>query len=519
MEEKKKEMSEVERKLKESEEKLKILNKELEQRIEERTIGLLKSEEKYKTLFDTCPDGIAITTLDGKLINFNQRYLDMLGYELEELKNINFQQLTPKKWHEFEIEAMEDFVIKGYGTFEKEYIRKDGTIFPISLTGWLIKDIQGNPVKIGAFIKDITKKIEAEQALKESEKKFRTIFNSIPDTFFLVSDDSTILEYQSKKMDLYKPPKEFMGKKLVDLMPHDIGKKAIENIRKTIHTKEPIIIQYSLPMKNQEMFYEARHLYFSKNKVAIFIRDITKRKKTEQKVREAFNRTNFYKDLFTHDISNILQNFQSSMDLIEIFQKDPKGKAEIGELIMLSKKQVNRGKTLVSVVNKLSKIEETDISLEPIEIYDVLRKTIRDLIRINHEKNINIQIRPSGKEFFIKANDLIIDVFENILINSFTHNSNVFIEITINLSIEQKNSINWIKIEFSDNGIGLRDDRKETIFQRGSAEDKYEKRIGLGLSLVKKIIDSYKGQIWVEDRIKGDYSKGSNFIILIPKKN
>ena len=65
--------------------------------------------------------------------------------------------------------------------------------------------------------------------------------------------------------------------------------------------------------------------------------------------------------------------------------------------------------------------------------------------------------------------------------------------------------------------MGVSDDRKEKIFQRGFMEDKSVRGMGLGLSLVKKIIDSYNGQIWVEDKVQGDHSKGSNYIILIPQ--
>ena len=71
-------------------------------------------------------------------------------------------------------------------------------------------------------------------------------------------------------------------------------------------------------------------------------------------------------------------------------------------------------------------------------------------------------------------------------------------------------------MEFIDNGIGISDKRKEIIFQEGIESEKGTKGMGFGLSLVKKIIDKYNGKIWIEDRIKGDYTKGSNFVILIP---
>ena len=71
-------------------------------------------------------------------------------------------------------------------------------------------------------------------------------------------------------------------------------------------------------------------------------------------------------------------------------------------------------------------------------------------------------------------------------------------------------------MEFKDNGLGISDYRKTSIFERGSQKSWKSKGMGLGLSLVKKIIDMYHGDIWVEDRVKGDHTKGSNFIIMIP---
>ena len=71
-------------------------------------------------------------------------------------------------------------------------------------------------------------------------------------------------------------------------------------------------------------------------------------------------------------------------------------------------------------------------------------------------------------------------------------------------------------MEFIDNGIGVPDERKKMIFKRGNRELKGSKGMGIGLSLVKKILKNYKGKIWVEDKVKGDYSKGSKFVLLIP---
>ncbi len=81
----------------------------------------------------------------------------------------------------------------------------------------------------------------------------------------------------------------------------------------------------------------------------------------------------------------------------------------------------------------------------------------------------------------------------------------------------QKEGIKYLKIEFKDNGIGVTYAAKEIIFQGGYKRDKKVRGMGLRLSLVKKIVESYNGEIWVEDKVPGDYSKGSNFVVIIPE--
>lgn len=127
------------------------------------------------------------------------------------------------------------------------------------------------------------------------------------------------------------------------------------------------------------------------------------------------------------------------------------------------------------------------------------------------------RLRLKKKKLFVKANDLLIDVFENILINAVKYNERPIVEILIKFSKIKKEGSKFLKMEFIDNGNGISDDQKEIIFERAYRADKSTSGMGLGLSLVKKIISLYNGEIWVEDKVQGDYSKGSNFIIIIPE--
>jgi signal transduction histidine kinase len=239
--------------------------------------------------------------------------------------------------------------------------------------------------------------------------------------------------------------------------------------------------------------------------------------KSEYKYRDAFNRAEFYKDLFAHDISNILQNIQSSIDLFSMYLEKPENLEELNKLITVTFDQVKRGANLVSNVRKLSEIEEIEISIKTIEIFELLNESIEYIKKTYEEKKLEIKIESYLEKVYANANELLLNVFENILSNAVKYNNNTNVEILIRISDFQLNSIDHIKLEFIDNGIGIPDDMKDKIFDRGFIKEKSVSGMGLGLSLVNTIINKYNGKIWVENKIKGDYSKGSNFIILIPE--
>jgi len=182
------------------------------------------------------------------------------------------------------------------------------------------------------------------------------------------------------------------------------------------------------------------------------------------------------------------------------------------------REQIKRGTNLISNVRRLSEIEDSALTLQKYEIVKVLNEVIDSLVQVYKKREINVQIQNEQKEVYVKANELITDVFENLLINAIRHNQNSLVEILIKFSRVVKNGVNCIKLEFIDNGIGILPEMKEKIFQRGQIEKKDSIGLGLGLTLVKKIIRIYDGQIWVEDKVSGDHSKGSNFIVILQEE-
>ncbi|KKK45956.1 MAG: Signal transduction histidine kinase [Candidatus Lokiarchaeum sp. GC14_75] len=236
---------------------------------------------------------------------------------------------------------------------------------------------------------------------------------------------------------------------------------------------------------------------------------------TEEALRDARNITEFYRDLVVHDINNIFSNISTSLELISLFQRKKEEMEKIPELMDIIKEQIIRGSKLVSNIRNLSKISDSGIDLESIEAIQVLNDAIK-FIQVSFPNiNINIQIESKFKKVFIQANEYLLDVFENILFNAVKYNDKPIIEIQIRISKNKEMGRNCLKIQFLDNGIGIPDNRKERILSNVSEGKKRVKGMGIGLYTVNKIIKNYKGKIWVEDRIKGDPTLGSNFIILI----
>lgn len=87
----------------------------------------------------------------------------------------------------------------------------------------------------------------------------------------------------------------------------------------------------------------------------------------------------------------------------------------------------------------------------------------------------------------------------------------------INISKEVEDFGANLRIEFIDNGIGIPNGMKKTLFRPVYKKIKDFKRIGLGLLLVNEVIKSLSGKIWIEDKVLGDHTKGTKFILLIPE--
>ena len=128
---------------------------------------LMFSEKRYRRLYQTTLDGIMARDSKGAMIDCNLAYAKMLGYSKKELRNLKINDLLPEKWLEQREKIVKKVLQTGYSiVFEREYKRKDGSVFPASVRTWRLTDGKGKVVGIWSIVRDITEQKELQRNLE-----------------------------------------------------------------------------------------------------------------------------------------------------------------------------------------------------------------------------------------------------------------------------------------------------------------------------------------------------------------
>ena len=129
-------------------------------------------------------------------------------------------------------------------------------------------------------------------------------------------------------------------------------------------------------------------------------------------------------------------------------------------------------------------------------------------------KDFTINYSPSAS-CKVKANSLLKDVFGNIIGNSVKHSGRA-VTIDVRTDVVTENMTEYCRVIIEDDGPGIPDARKCDIFNRVSRLARGTKSIGLGLHIVKSLIEDYDGYVWAEDRVHGDHTRGARFVVMLP---
>jgi PAS domain S-box-containing protein len=478
------------------------------------------SESKFRSYIENAPDGIFIIDKSGFYKDVNQAACNLLGYTKEELISMHASQISIKENTESYKDAIAFLENNNKYSYETKFLKKDGSTFYGIMDA---KKLDGN--KFIGFLKDITDRKEAEDALKESEEKFRTFVNNVGEGFGFVNPNEDFVYANPAAERIFGVAKDsLIGKNLKEFLSEDeyiaiigqtqIRKKGLSSnydfeLTQTDGKKQKINITAVPQFDNKENFIGTYGIF----------RDITEIKQKEliiQQQNDELQKLNTNKDRFlsilAHDLkspfSSILGFLQLLINNISKYDTD-KIKTQLNFINISAQNTYNLLEELLLWTNSQS----GNLSYQPKKLN--LNKICKEII-IKMKPNIeakSIKINHfSFEELNVFADvDMLKTVIRNLVSNAikFTHHSG---EIGIYAEQNHKEVI----ISISDNGVGIEPDKIEKLFdithKHSSKGTANETGTGLGLIICKEFVEKHGGKIWVESEV----GKGSKFNFTLP---
>ncbi|UCE80407.1 MAG: GAF domain-containing protein [Methanobacteriota archaeon] len=230
---------------------------------------------------------------------------------------------------------------------------------------------------------------------------------------------------------------------------------------------------------------------------------------------DAVNEIALLNDLMTHDINNFNQGIMGYLELLLQDSQLHDKQRRYAESALV---QVKNNARLIDNMRTLAKVRampESDFSMQDLGM--AVDQAIDLVTRINSDREVAVKSSVALGKHFVMANESIRDIFVNILSNAVKFDSSKKVKIDVSIKSRRTSDGNCWLLAVTDRGRGIPDDRKKAVFERFATGMTGVKGFGLGLSIVSTMIERFGGDIWVEDRVKNDFSKGAVFKIILPK--
>ncbi|MBU0473929.1 MAG: PAS domain S-box protein [Bacteroidetes bacterium] len=494
-----------------------------------------QSEKEIRLLahsIDSINECVSITDKDNNIIYVNKAFLITYGYAKEELIGKNITLLRPQEINNKIDNKILSKTLNGSWQGELLNQKKDGTIFPISLSTSVIKDENDNIIALIGVAVDITDRKQAEKALRDSEEKFRVIVEATNDALYRLS-------YSTMKYDYINPAIEKLTGystdeintigfrnivvKMKDLSSEDISIYLSERKRMEGETEE-WKADYLIKTKNGELKWISDHSFPSYDDDGLLVgsigvlSDITERELANEEFIKAKENAEEMNRLKSNFLNNMSHELRTPLVSILGFAEFLKEELVNPEHIKMAKDIYSGGKRLSDTLNLIldfSDLDSKNLILTNVDTVVMVNKCIKEFLPMADNKNIKLDLIANTENAFASLDEhIFIGILQRLIDNAikFTPSGSVTVEINKEIISNKP----WISIKVKDTGIGIDESSIDLIydaFRQGS--EGFSRNFdgaGLGLAIAKKCVTSMGGNIDVESK-KG---VGSVFTVKFP---
>ena len=482
--------------------------------------ALQESEEKYRQLYDSMMDAYAVMSMDGKFIQWNKSFENMLGYDANEIPNLTLYDITPQRWHSAENKIInEQVIIQGYSeVYEKEFSRKSKNVLPVELRTFLIRDAAGNPDGMWSIVRNITERKNFEDQLKT----FKMATEQSPASIIITNTAGRIefVNNMFSKISGYSK-EEIIGQPLQMLNLGNSTQPEFDKIWDILNTGAEWKAEYETTRKDGLKFWESTLVSAIKDKdgnithMLVIQEDITERKEYEMELMNAKKKAEEMNRLKSNFLANMSHELRTPLvgmlGFSELLYNELEGQNR--EFIQMINKSSQRLLSTLNTLLNYSKIESEKLesNLRQVSIANLIKEEVKLFEAFAKQNGLYIKDNICCNNFMVKSDEKMLkEIVDNLINNAirFTKAGGV----TVSLLRSEKE----ITIKVTDTGIGIPGDKLQTIFEefRQVSEGKGRnfEGTGLGLTIVKKYVLALNGTIIVNSEL----NKGSEFIITFP---